>query len=68
MTAPLFALPDPDPAATTQDCQRCQAEVNASDDRLRVLGWMVYNGRSQTGKRMHVRICPKCQITKGSPS
>lgn len=58
MTAPLFPDPGPDPAATTQDCQRCQAEVNASDDQLRVLGWMVYNGRSMTGKPMRVRICP----------
>lgn len=61
MTAPLFTVPDPDPGATTQDCQRCLAEVNASDNRLRVLGWMVYNGRSMTGKRLHIRICPTCQ-------
>jgi len=65
VTAPLFPVP-PGPAATTQDCQRCSSEVNATDDQLRVLGWLVYNGRSMTGKRLHVRICPNCQITKGT--
>lgn len=44
-----------------QACDRCLRGAWASDDSLRVRGWLVYDGTSQTGDKMRVRICPACQ-------
>lgn len=61
MTAPLFQV-EPDPQRyQLQLCNLCPATVRLSDDGLRVLGWIVYDGQSITGKTLRVRICPTCQ-------
>lgn len=61
MTAPLLEVPENGPARKSQACDRCLTAIRTSDDGLRVRGWMVYNGRSQTGKLLHIRICPTCK-------
>ena len=62
MTAPLFDVPDPDPDRKPQACDQCLMLTEASDDGLRVRGWVAYNGTSWTGRRLRVRICPACQV------
>lgn len=54
------------PAVTCQACDLCADEIRASDDGLRVRGWLVFDGRSETGKELHVRVCPDCR-RKGTP-
>ena len=46
-----------------QQCTNCTkwTAVSLTDDGLRVAGWLIYDGRSLTGKPLHVRICPDCQ-------
>lgn len=58
MDEPLFDVENPDPKREAQACDRCSGTAWASDDRLRVLGWLVYDGVSETGKDLHVRISP----------
>lgn len=58
---PLFDLPDLEPSGETHDCDRCCAEVNASLDGLRVRGWLAFDGMSETGQPLRVRVCPACQ-------
>lgn len=48
-------------------CDMCLTGAWCSIDALRVRGWLVYDGKSQTGKELHVRICPACQ-RKGARS
>lgn len=67
MTEPLFELDDPDPGREHQACNQCLTGAWASNDRLRVRGWLVHDGTSQTGRPLHVRICPACQ-RKGTRS
>jgi len=57
---PLFPIEHPQPARP-QLCDRCLTAAELTDDGLRVLGWIVYDGRSFTGKELHVRICPACK-------
>lgn len=64
MTDALFYLPDPDPGARDQACIYCPARARGSDDKLRLNGWIAFDGRSITGKALHVRICPACQKEK----
>jgi len=64
VTDALFEIADSDPKREHQACDRCLVGAWASNDRLRARGWLVYDGTSQTGKELHVRICPKCQLTK----
>jgi hypothetical protein len=61
MTDALFEMAEPDPGRKHQACDWCLIGAWASDDRLRVRGWHVYDGTSFTGRPMHVRICPACQ-------
>jgi hypothetical protein len=61
VTEPLFELAVPDPGREHQACDRCLTAAWASDDGLRARGWMVFDGDSQTGKPLRVRICPPCQ-------
>ena len=61
MTEPLFEVVMPDPRREHQACDLCMVGAWASDDALRVRGWQVYDGKSQTGRDLHVRICPACQ-------
>lgn len=60
MNEPLF------PAPPTFDeemhlCDLCPAAAMASADALRVIGWVVFDGKSVTGKDLHVRICRACR-------
>lgn len=59
----LFDVDDPDPNKTVQMCSYgpCITTAWASDEGLRVRGWLVYDGESQTGQPLHVRLCPSCQ-------
>lgn len=59
MDEPLFEACEP--SGEVQDCARCGAEVCASLDGLRAAGWIAYDGKSWTGKTLHVRICPACR-------
>lgn len=61
MADALFELTDSDPGREHQACDRCLTGAWASDDRLRVRGWLVFDGPSQTGKPLNVRVCPACQ-------
>lgn len=60
MTEPLFVIDEADPRREHQACDICLIGAWASDDALRVRGWLVYDGLSQTGVPLHVRICPAC--------
>lgn len=42
-------------------CDRCKTESSLPCDGMRVAGWIVYDGRSLTGKELKVRICPRRQ-------
>lgn len=64
-TEPFFEIRRPQ--APHQECGACGVEVDALDDELRVVGWIVYDGRSQTGKPLHVRRCPACQQSATEP-
>jgi hypothetical protein len=66
MADPLFELDDSDPGRQHQACDRCLTGAWASNDALRVRGWVVYDGTSFTGKPLNVRVCPTCQ-RKGRP-
>lgn len=61
MTEPLFDVPDPDPAREVQICSTCDRTAWASDDGLRVRNWLVYDGTSQTGRKITLRMCTQCQ-------
>jgi len=61
VTEALFDVADPDPGREHQACDRCLIAAWASNDGLRARGWHVYDGTSQTGLPLHVRICPACQ-------
>jgi hypothetical protein len=61
VTDALFEVSDPDPAREHQACDRCLIGAWASNDGLRVRGWLVYDGPSVTGKELHNRVCPACQ-------
>lgn len=61
MTEPLFDVDDPDPGREHQACEQCLIGAWASDDGLRVRGWLVYDGLSLTNEPLHVRICGACQ-------
>ena len=57
---PLFESGPHVPKA--QSCGSCLTPALASDDTLRILGWLVYDGTSLAGQELHVRKCPPCQI------
>lgn len=59
----LFDVDDPDPSKIVQMCSYgpCIVTAWASDEGLRVRGWLVYDGESLTGQPLHVRLCPACQ-------
>lgn len=61
MTAPLFDMPTEDADRKHQACDRCLLGAWASDDVLRARGWIVFDGKSVTGRDLHVRICPDCR-------
>ncbi len=61
MTEPLFEVELYTPRREQQWCDRCRTGAWASDDGLRVLGWWAFDGRSETGKNLHIRLCPMCQ-------
>lgn len=61
MTEPLFDVPDFEANREHQACDRCLIAAWTSDDGLRVRGWLVFDGLSQTGEPLHVRICAPCQ-------
>ncbi len=67
MTEPLFEVAESDPGRKHQACDKCLIGAWASDDRLRVRGWIAYDGTSVTSKELHIRICPACQ-KKGTRS
>lgn len=56
---PLFNLDEP--ACEMEVCKKCARIVFASTDRLRVAGWLVFDGSSQTNEPLHVRICKECR-------
>lgn len=60
-TEALFEIEHSDPGREAQACDRCSGTAWASNDALRVRGWLVYDGHSMTGQPLHVRICPTCQ-------
>lgn len=66
VTLPLFDVEESDPAREHQACDCCLTAAWASDDALRVRGWLVFDGPSFTGKHIHTRVCPPCQ-RKGKP-
>lgn len=57
----LFDIEAADPDREHQACGDCLIGAWASDDALRVRGWLVYDGTSLTGQPLHVRTCPACQ-------
>lgn len=61
VTEALFELEEPDPRREHQACDRCLTAAWASDDGLRVRGWLVFDGLSETDEPLHVRVCPACQ-------
>jgi hypothetical protein len=61
MTEPLFEIEAADPKREHQACDGCLTGAWASDDALRVRGWLVFDGLSVTNEPLHVRICPACQ-------
>jgi len=61
MTEPLFEVDQAEPGREHQACDRCLTAAWASDDGLRVRGWLVFDGPSVTGKHIHARVCPACQ-------
>ena len=65
VTDALFEVPERDPGRKHQACDRCCIAAWASDDGLRARGWHVYDGKSETGKELHVRICAACQRKGG---
>lgn len=67
VTGGLFEVEEADPGRKHQACDKCLTAAWASDDALRVRGWYVYDGKSQTGRDLHVRICRKCR-NKGARS
>jgi hypothetical protein len=69
MTDPLFDAEEYLPLREDQQCQgeKCPTLVWASDDQLRVLGWLVFDGLSVTGEPLHVRVCPACQRKEAKP-
>lgn len=61
MSDSLFEIDSPDPARVIQACDDCEYLAWASDDALRVRGWLVFDGDSEAGLPLHIRVCPKCQ-------
>lgn len=61
MSEPLFPVEEKDPGREHQACDDCLTAAWASNDGLRVRGWLVFDGESQTGQPLHVRKCPACQ-------
>lgn len=61
MSEPLFEVEHPDPARVIQECDDCEYLAWASDDALRVRGWLVYDGTTEGGQPATTRVCPKCQ-------
>lgn len=56
-----------EPPSLTEElhaCDLCPAVAMASRDVLRVAGWVVFDGKSETGKDLHVRLCRNCQKGK----
>lgn len=41
-------------------CGNCSNSTMSSIDAARIAGWRIWDGKSQTGKEMSVRICPVC--------
>ena len=41
-------------------CGTCSNSTRSSLDVARLAGWRIWDGKSQTGKPMSVRICPVC--------
>jgi hypothetical protein len=59
---PLFG-----PPSLTEElhsCDLCPGVAMAARDTLRVAGWIVFDGQSETGKDLHVRICRTCKERK----
>jgi hypothetical protein len=61
MTEPLFEVGASDADREHQACDCCCVAAWASSDALYVRGWIVYDGKSLTGKPLKVRICPACR-------
>ncbi len=61
MSEPLFEIEHPDPARVIQECDDCEYLAWASDDALRVRGWLVFDGDAESGQPLHIRVCPACQ-------
>jgi hypothetical protein len=62
MTDPaLFEMTAPEPPPDPTRCDHCPTTATATMDGLRVKGWVAYNGRSFTGAKLTVRMCPACR-------
>jgi len=62
MTEPMFDIEGHLPVPEEQGCSRCdRPPVRATNDQLRARDWVVFDGKSVTGKDLHVRVCPPCQ-------
>ena len=61
MTEPLFKIDLYRLRREDHTCDGCRLEIWDSVDGLRVKGWLVYDGMSQTSQPLHVRICPTCR-------
>lgn len=46
----------------------CGASSMSSLDAARLSGWRIWDGESQTGKPMQVRICPGCAGDENAPA
>jgi hypothetical protein len=60
MDEPMFDVQQDEPCET-ETCERCGQSGPGPIDRLRVSGWLAYDGLSVTHEPLHVRICPACQ-------
>lgn len=62
-------MPDPTDFKITRTrcCKHCGREGKSSESVLRVQGWRLFNGESQTGKPLNDVVCPTCAGTATEP-
>lgn len=51
----------------TRVCRHCSREGRSSESVLRVQGWRIFEGTSQSGKPLSDTVCPWCAGTATTP-
>ena len=63
MSAPEFRV------TKERTCKHCRRSADGSSEQvLRVAGWRIYEGKSQTGKDISDTVCPWCAGTTDKPA